>query len=215
MLNLFIFNETLTSGLNYSIINFISLTSILCGIFVSLFLAEYASIVLICILTSILFLGGYLLDYTLLSFILYILTSIPFLLEYIQHLILSLFIGQNTSYVYNWAIFPLPLTFKRYASRTTWGEILFGHLSSMERSELVNRLLFVISSIRHEKYFTKSDFYYFILNNNLVIVKQGYEDVRRFLDLWKSICVWHNIDKTPLKIHFFRCYRLWCYVITI
>ena len=34
MVNLFILNETFTNGLNYSIINFISLTSILCGIFV-------------------------------------------------------------------------------------------------------------------------------------------------------------------------------------
>lgn len=45
-------------------------------IFVFFFLAEYASIVLICILTTILFLGGYLLDYTLLSSMLYYLLLI-------------------------------------------------------------------------------------------------------------------------------------------
>jgi len=39
-------------------------------IFVFFFLAEYGSIVLICILNTILFLGGYLLDYTLLLYIL-------------------------------------------------------------------------------------------------------------------------------------------------
>ena len=44
-------------------------------IFVFFFLAEYASIVLICILTTILFLGGYLLDYT---FLLYILQEIDY-----------------------------------------------------------------------------------------------------------------------------------------
>jgi NADH-ubiquinone oxidoreductase chain 1 len=45
-------------------------------IFVFFFLAEYASIVLICILNTILFLGGYLLDFNLL---LYILDYIPML----------------------------------------------------------------------------------------------------------------------------------------
>lgn len=38
-------------------------------IFVFFFLAEYASIVLMCILTTILFLGGYLLDFSLLHYI--------------------------------------------------------------------------------------------------------------------------------------------------
>ena len=39
-------------------------------VFVFFFLAEYGSIVLICLLTSILFLGGYLIDYSLISYIL-------------------------------------------------------------------------------------------------------------------------------------------------
>jgi NADH-ubiquinone oxidoreductase chain 1 len=44
-------------------------------IFVFFFLAEYASIVLICILNSILFIGGYLLDYT----------PIVYILDYIMY----------------------------------------------------------------------------------------------------------------------------------
>jgi len=57
-------------------------------IFVFFFLAEYASIVLICILNTILFLGGYLFDYT---FIFYILNYIFYDLDYTLNPLIDFF----------------------------------------------------------------------------------------------------------------------------
>jgi NADH-ubiquinone oxidoreductase chain 1 len=58
------------------------------GIFVFFFLAEYASIVLICIFTSILFLGGYLFE---LDNIIYIINDLYNFLDTYFHVITDLF----------------------------------------------------------------------------------------------------------------------------
>src|SRR5215813_9184325 len=72
-------------------------------IFVFFFLAEYASIVLICILTSILFLGGYLLNVVPLLYVLYFLDIFTIIVINILDYFFSFMFGGNlvnsTSYL--------------------------------------------------------------------------------------------------------------------
>jgi NADH-ubiquinone oxidoreductase chain 1 len=74
-------------------------------IFVFFFLAEYGSIVLICVLNTVLFLGGYLLDVT--SFVSYLYSSIRVSIDLILDIVMYTFSGSSmydTPFVSNYQI---------------------------------------------------------------------------------------------------------------
>jgi NADH-ubiquinone oxidoreductase chain 1 len=71
-------------------------------IFVFFFLAEYASIMLICILTSILFLGGYLLNVVPLLYILYFLDILSMVIINILDYFISIMFYENINTVNNY-----------------------------------------------------------------------------------------------------------------
>ena len=71
-------------------------------IFVFFFLAEYASIMLICILTSILFLGGYLLNIVPLLYILYFLDVLSMVIVNILDYFISIIFYENINSINNY-----------------------------------------------------------------------------------------------------------------
>jgi len=71
-------------------------------IFVFFFLAEYASIMLICILTSILFLGGYLLNIVPLLYILYFLDILSMVIVNILDYFISIIFYENINSINNY-----------------------------------------------------------------------------------------------------------------
>ena len=90
-------------------------------IFVFFFLAEYASIILICILTSILFLGGYLLNFSFVSYpLVFIIELVAYLTQYTTY---NFSIIADLIYMFEWSDKPFSLI--NYSS--PYSEILFNN----------------------------------------------------------------------------------------
>jgi NADH-ubiquinone oxidoreductase chain 1 len=75
------------------------------GVFVFFFLAEYASILLICILTSILFLGGYLHDFTFFISLVNCLQNLTFFNDLVNYLKSLTIFTDSVSYLYHFIFF--------------------------------------------------------------------------------------------------------------
>jgi NADH-ubiquinone oxidoreductase chain 1 len=68
-------------------------------IFVFFFLAEYASIVFICILISILFLGGYIINIMPIVYILYIIDIVTILISNMIYYIITFVVQDHSSFI--------------------------------------------------------------------------------------------------------------------
>ena len=75
------------------------------GVFVFFFLAEYASILLICILTSVLFLGGYLHDFTFFISLINYLQNLTFFNDLVNYLKSLTIFSDSINYFYHFIFF--------------------------------------------------------------------------------------------------------------
>lgn len=144
-------------------------------VFVFFFLAEYASIILICILTTILFLGGYLLDLSYLSYVVNLVL-----------IVLNLFIYQ----VYN--IFEILYDFIFYLSCNYYGEgysILF--ISLLDIIYLYNIsgntiyfIKYIISCLDHEYVNSQLQEIVYFINDNYLLTLGLKSCVMIFVFIW-------------------------------
>ena len=79
------------------------------------------------------------------------------------------------------------LTFKRNASFTNWSNLLINSKENLKPKEYIERLVGLISSLKNVEYFFTLDSHCFIINNNLVVIKEGEPYSYDYFDIWCEV----------------------------